>query len=119
MIKKLRGDIVNQMTDGIDNSLTTIAFIIEMYIRKVAGKERCGMIDNCKVEFDYIVKRKGNMISVVIEPSSTDTTTWTGSVGMHLASTIFHDFTDNAKLEKCVDSLISEIERRIIEEECR
>merc|ERR1740124_600822 len=66
--KKLRGDIVNQMIDGIDNSLTTIAFTIEMYIRKVAGKKRCGMIDNCKVEFDYIVKRKGNMISVVIEP---------------------------------------------------
>merc|ERR1740124_111712 len=78
------------------------------------------MINNCKVEFDYVVKRKGgNMIFVVIEPSSTDTTTWEGSVGTYLASTLFYDFTDDAKLEKCVDSLVSEIKRRIIEEEGR
>jgi len=54
----MRGDIVNQMKDGIDASLTTIVFITEMYIIKVAGKVRCGMMDNCEVEFDYDVQRK-------------------------------------------------------------
>jgi len=108
------------MTRGIDDSLTSIVFITEMYIRKVAGKGKRGMIDNCKVEFDYAVQRKeGNIISVVMETSCTDTTTWKGAVGAYLGSKLFYDFTDDAKLEKCVDSLVSEIECRTIEEECR
>jgi len=116
----MRGDIVSQMTRGIDDSLTSIVFITEMYIRKVAGKGKRGMIDNCKVEFDYAVQRKeGNMISVVMEPSCIDTTTWKGAVGAYLGSKLFYDFTVDTKLETCVDSLVSEIKRRIIEKECR
>jgi len=116
----MRGDIISQMTRGIDDLLTTLVFITEMYIKKVAVEGERGMVDNCKVEFDYAVQRKGgNMISVVMEPSCTDTTTWNGAVDAYLASKLFYDFTDDAKLEKCVDSLVSEIERRIIEEECR
>jgi len=59
------------------------------------------------------------MISVVMESSCPNTMTWKSGVCAYLASKLFYDFTDDAKLEKCVNSLVNEIERRIIEEECR
>ena len=119
--EKMRGDIVMQMTGGIDDSLTTIVFITESYIEKVSGKAQRGGNDNCKVEFDYSIKRKGveNMISVIMEPDCANTSTWTGGVGGYLSSKLFYDFTDDTKLKSCVDNLVSEIEHMFTSELCR
>ena len=40
-------------------------------------------------------------------------------VGAYLGSNLYYDFNDDAKLEKGVDMLVSEVEGKIIEEGCR
>jgi len=119
--ERMRGDIVMEMTQGIDNSLVTIVFLTEVYIEKVSGTGSNGMNDNCKVEFDYAVQRKrvDNIIPVVMEPNCTNTPTWTGAVGAYLSSKLYYDFTDDDRLHNCVDTLVSEIERRITQQECK
>ena len=47
--ERMRGDVVAQMTDGIDKSSLVLVFITKNYIRKVAGLGPKGANDNCKV----------------------------------------------------------------------
>lgn len=76
--ERMRGDIVHQMTQGIEDSFVLVVFITENYIMKVAGMGPNGANDNCKVEFDYSVRRLGAsmMVPVVMEPSCRDTRKW-------------------------------------------
>ena len=76
--ERMQGDIVDQMTQGIEDSSVLVVFITENYIKKVAGKGPNGKNDNCKTEFDYAVRRLGvsMILPVVMEPSCHDTRTW-------------------------------------------
>ena len=76
--ERMRGDIVHQMTEGIEDSSVLVVFITENYIMKVAGKGPNGANDNCKVEFDYGVRRLGAsmILPVVMEPICRDTRKW-------------------------------------------
>jgi hypothetical protein len=47
--ERMRGDVVQQMTDGIDRSSVVLVFVTSNYIRKVAGEGPQGANDNCKV----------------------------------------------------------------------
>ena len=46
---RMRGDVVAQMTAGIDQSSFVLVFVTNNYIQKVAGQGRLGANDNCKV----------------------------------------------------------------------
>ena len=93
--ERMRGDIVQQMTDGIDRSSLVLVFITRNYIQKVAGEGANGANDNCKAEFDYACNRKGveRMLAVVMEEDCTDSRTWQGAVGMRLGSTLYQDLS--------------------------
>ena len=108
--ERMRGDIVWQMTDGIERSSVVLVFVTRNYIQKVAGEGPNGANDNCKAEFDYACNRKGveRMVAVVMEEECADSRTWQGAVGMRLASTLYQNLSgDDAQYEAGVTSLCS------------
>ena len=46
---RMRGDILAQMTNGIDRSNSVAVFVTPAYLRKAAGEGPRGFNDNCKV----------------------------------------------------------------------
>jgi len=111
--EKLNGDIVRQMTSGIDNAKIVIVFLTQTYIDKVRGESRKGINDNCKIEFEYAVRKKtgDNMISVVMEHCCKDQSKWDGAVGAFLGGRLYTDFRDDSKLDSCIECLMEDIER--------
>ena len=108
--ERMRGDIVKQMTDGIDRSSVVLVFVTRNYIRKVAGEGPNGANDNCKAEFDYACNRKGveRMVAVVMETDCTDSRQWRGAVGMRLAGTLYHNLSgDGAQFQAGTALLLS------------
>ena len=96
--ERMQGDIVSQMTDGIDRSSVVLVFVTRNYICKVAGEGPNGANDNCKAEFDYACNRKGveRMVAVVMEAGCADTREWRGAVGMRLGGHLYHDLSADA-----------------------
>ena len=80
---QMTGDIVAQMTAGIDDSSVVIVCVTYQYITKVSGKGPNGASDNCKIEFDYTMRRKGPamVVTVVMEPCCLNPREWEGAVG--------------------------------------
>ena len=78
--ERMAGNIIEKMTDGIDNCCVFIVFATRKYIDKVGGKN--GENDNCKLEFNYAALRKTtmNMHVVVHEEGCRNPQTWNGSM---------------------------------------
>jgi len=95
--ERMRGDINNKMTDGIEGSGCVVCFITKSYIQKAGGKGPKGADDNCKCEFDYALRRKGveKMIVVVMEKGCRNTKEWTGAVGAKLGGTLYIDLSED------------------------
>lgn len=67
--ERMHGNIVAQMTSGIDKSNIFVIFITQRYMDKVNGHDER---DNCKIEFQYAFNRLGpqKMVAVVMERES-------------------------------------------------
>ena len=93
---RMKGDLFEQMVQGIGNTQSVIVFITQRYIDKVNG-ENAG--DNCKREFSYaaVKKTSSNMVAIVMEREMCDTRKWTGPVGLHLSSIIYIDMSGDLK----------------------
>jgi len=111
--ERMRGDVVAQMTDGIERSSVVLVFVTQNYIRKVAGVGPNGANDNCKAEFDYACNRKGveRLLPVVMESECSDPRAWHGAVGMRLGSQLYVDMSDDAKLAECVHDIVTRFHR--------
>ena len=110
----LMEDIVGQMTKGIDNSSVVIACITREYIKKVSGQGFNGPNDNCKIEFDYAVRRKTSrfIIPVIMEPECLNTNEWIGAVGAYLGGLMYINLSMSEKskgFEKGLDLLADKI----------
>ena len=94
---RLEGDIVQQMCDGIDQSMCVLVFITQNYITKVSGTGPKGATDNCKREFGYSWRRKGVefMHACVMEKRCSDPSTWRGGVGMNLGGKLYTTLWDD------------------------
>ena len=90
--ERMRGDIVNQMADGIEGTQGVIVFITKKYLDKVTGQRAN---DNCRLEFDYAARTKTSekMIAVVMEKDMRDTSKWKRSVGIILGGKMFIDMS--------------------------
>ena len=113
--ERMTGNIIQQMCDGIDRSEFMIVFVTRSYIDKVNGKGPRGDNDNCKLEFGYAADRKGSskLIAVVMEDGCRDSSKWDGPVGMYLGTHLFFSYTNDTKLQDCVNKVSEEITRRI------
>lgn len=112
--EQMKGNILDDMTEGIDDSQIVIIFVTKDYINKVAGKGPNGKDDNCKIEFQYARNQKGveNILTVVMEPSCTDKREWKGPLGGVLADNLRCSFTEDEELDSCVEKVLEEIKRR-------
>lgn len=114
--EKMHGNIMTQMTNGIDRAQCVVVFVTRRYIEKVGGTNEQ---DNCKLEFGYASRRKtaARMVPVVMEARMRDTATWSGEVGMVLGGNLYVDmseeFTQEDYLAKVVESLYQSIVRII------
>lgn len=90
--ERMRGDIVNQMADGIEGTQGVIVFVTKKYLDKVTGQRAN---DNCRLEFDYAARTKTSekMIAVVMEKDMRDTSKWKRSVGIILGGKMFIDMS--------------------------
>ena len=110
---RMTGDIVKQMSQGIEQTEGVLVFITRRYLEKVTGENSS---DNCKLEFEYATRNKTNskMIAVVMEKCMSNSHEWTGAVGMHLGGRIYVDMTgdlvDKAYLSKQMEVLQREIQ---------
>ena len=110
---RMTGDIVKQMSQGIEQTKGVLVFITRRYLEKVIDEDSS---DNCKLEFEYATRNKtsSKMIAVLMEKSMSKSREWTGSVGMHLGGKIYVDMTgdleDEAYLSKQMEILQREIQ---------
>jgi hypothetical protein len=84
---RMEGNIVKQMTSGIENSAVIVVFITQRYIDKVDSDNPN---DNCQVEFFYARNHKRKtMISLPMEPGCIMPSMWTGPVGATLGTDLY------------------------------
>ena len=57
------GNIVSQMTAGIDGSATVVVFVTKRYMGKVNGSDAT---DNCQKEFGYASRRRGANLMIPV-----------------------------------------------------
>ena len=106
-----------KMTEGIEDSEVMIACVTPNYITKVSGKGPNGANDNCKVEFDYGIRRKGPemFVPVVMETDCRDPKQWQGSLGAYLGNILYVDLSmdaDHEGFERAVDRIVQEVRKR-------
>ena len=115
--ERLEGNILEQMTDGIDESRLVVVFVTKNYMLKVAGRGEKGRDDNCRAEFEYACNRKGvdRMLSVVTDPAALDARRWRGAVGMKLGTRLYVDLSDDddASFDRSLAKLVDEIRRNL------
>ena len=114
---QMTGDIVAQMTQGIDDSSVVIVCVTYEYIRKVSGKGPKGASDNCKLEFDYTMRRKGPelVVTVVMEPSCLNPREWEGAVGAQVGGLLYVDLSmddSHEGFERGLDRVAKEVKDR-------
>ena len=90
--EKMKGNIKDQMTAGIDKASCVVVCVTRRYCEKVAGNNA---EDNCKLEFMYASRRKtgSHMVPVVMEKRMQRTNDWEGPVGMVLGGDLYTDMT--------------------------
>ena len=112
--ERMTGNIVKQMSDGIDNSRFVIVFVTQKYIDKVACRGPNGDRDNCHLEFHYAANRKGSskMIAVVMEDACSDSKHWDGPVGMYLGGQLYFSYKNDSELQTCAEMVYKEIQTR-------
>ena len=110
---RMKGFILDQMTQGIDCSHVVVAFVTQTYINKVASGNHK---DNCKREFTYAANQKSNtFIGVAMEPSTLDASAWRGPVGavlggkLYEANFAFDISVERNKFEEQVQNLYEQI----------
>lgn len=107
----MKGDVQQQMGDGIDNCGCIIVFVTMRYMDKVAGKGEKKELDNCLYEFSHASQTKGRakMIPVVMEPRCKDTGAWFGKVGQNLGGLLYTEYVRDDDLNKVVDDICKKV----------
>ncbi|GBG33918.1 Ankyrin repeat and KH domain-containing protein 1 [Hondaea fermentalgiana] len=104
---RLSGNIIQQITEGIENSRKVVVFITERYMHKLQGDGE----DYCKDEFLAAtrVRKSRNMISVIVDPTMLDTSLWRGPLQLKLGGNLYIDFTTPAKRVENFSQLLDRI----------
>jgi WD40 repeat protein len=103
----MKGEIVQAMTNGIDNCDVIVVCVTRAYIDK-CKKEGA---DHCKLEFNYAYNRKGPnlMIPLVMEDDCMSPATWDGPVGAILGAKLYLSFSDDRAFLGDLQRLYEEI----------
>ena len=93
----MKGNILESMCNGIDQSDLVLVFVTKNYINKVKGKNAN---DNVKREFMYASQSPNKMLPICFE----DGLAWSGPVGMLLGNELYEDLRiiNDASLQNLV-----------------
>jgi hypothetical protein len=101
--EQVHSNVMDSMIRGIDSSKVVVVCITERYVGKVQpGNTR----DHCKLEFDYVARRKGakHMVPLVMEAAMRDTALWTGPVAMVLGGVLYVDASNPTGPSRVTDA---------------
>ena len=109
---RLTGDIVQKISQGIEQTKGVLIFITRRYLEKVAGEDPS---DYCQLEFEYATrnKTKSKMIAVIMEKCMKNPFKWTGSVGMHLGGKVYVDMTGDLTDKVYLNEQMSFLQKEI------
>ena len=109
--EKLRGDIIEKITKGIEQTKCVIVFMTQKYYDKVNGDDPK---DYCKLEFRHArnLKTRNKMVAVIMEPRMKGRV-WTGQVGLCLNGKMFIDMSDDVKEENYLMKKIQDLEKEL------
>lgn len=105
------GDIIEQMSNGIENTQYVVTFITQRYLQKVGSTGN----DNCKFEFKYAVRKvtADKMLAVVMEERCTNPNLWKGLVGMTLGGNLFSDYISDDNFRGAVFKIYNAIVKNV------
>ena len=112
-VEQMEGNVMQRMAEGIDNTCIVLVFVTKQYIEKVAGKGPKGQNDSCSMEFNYAVNRGVKMLAIVHDKGCRNPKTWTGPVGLSMASNLYYDNTDDEAFEDNMQRLLVVIQGMI------
>lgn len=98
----MKGNILNAMCRGIDESDVILVFVTNSYIGKVNGRNEA---DNVRREFMYASQYSEKMLPIYFD--TTLPAKWMGPVGMLLGSRLYTDLSTIS--DRSVDTLVTSI----------
>jgi hypothetical protein len=91
--ERMKGQIRQKMTEGIERSHTVVVCITKVYQEKINSADRA---DNCYFEFDFACRKLANhMIPVVMEPFMLNKNVWNGRLDSELGGLLYIDMSKN------------------------
>ena len=100
---EMKGNLLDDMCNGIDNCDAILIFVTANYIQKIAsGNDR----DNCRREFMYAQRRHGTRRMVTIRFESHLQSKWNGPIGMLLGERLYVDMSQDHTSSTKIDELI-------------
>jgi hypothetical protein len=112
--ERMKGQIRQQMTEGIEQTSCVIVCITKSYQEKVNTATKR---DNCYYEFDLASRiLPDEMIPVVMERSMLDLAAWTGRLRGELGGTVFIDMSKDEEMifERKCDEIAVRIHNLIL-----
>lgn len=109
---RMTGHVQHMMASGIDESATVVVFVTRIYMAKVNGDNDQ---DNCRIEFNYALRRKKvkGMVVVVMEEGMAKQADWTGVFGCNLGGQMYVAAWNDNDFEAYVEKIAKEVKRRI------
>ena len=109
---RIRGDIDDRMTEGIENTKCVIVFMTQKYHDKVNGNVPD---DNCRLEFSHAkrIKKSDKMLAVVMEPCMTKAKEWKGQVGMYLGGKMYTNMSKDVKDQAYLRKQMKDLEKEL------
>ena len=106
--ERLSGNILGQITLGVDESAVFVACVTPTYMEKVqAGAMDGADNDWCSLEFNYAFRKlkQSKMIAEVTDPKSLDPSGWVGTVDAILGGSLFVDATNPSQIAVAAEEL--------------
>jgi hypothetical protein len=98
---EMRGNLVDDMCAGIDESDVVLVFVTRNYMKKVQSRNDG---DNCRREFMYAQRRHGTSRIVTIRFDADLPPKWSGPLGMILGDRMYADLTvDHTSKDKMME----------------
>ena len=108
--ERLRGNLAQKISQGIEQTKGVIVFITLAYHDKVNSEDG----NYCNLEFDYAMRKKGkSMIAVVMEKRMCDARKWEGPVGLHLGGEKYIDMSGNLKKKHYFFKQLKHLQREL------
>jgi len=106
--ERLTGNVVQQITTGIQNTEKVVVFVTRMYMKKLEVEDRP---EFCRDEFllAFRTLNPQDVIPVVMEPEMLDTTTWTGPLAFSAGQLLYIDFSEDSKFDEAFAKLFSRL----------